>query len=128
MEGQPNIEVEVREATGLTLGTFDLYVVRQKIYEGELSPTCEFKDPSGNWQALGSRTEFADIFWLRGISTDDLKTRKRAAFGGWQSKGKAKEQPAAESEIAEVGQGSEGRLRNLTKRLKLSGLPKGEAE
>ena len=90
MRGQHNIEVEVREATGLGLGTFDLHVICQKIYERELTPHCQFKDEHGDWRPLPSHPGFAEVFWLIGASLEQSSGRKRAAFGGWQTGAKAK--------------------------------------
>jgi hypothetical protein len=119
-----NIEVEIREPTGLGLGTFDLYVVRQKIYEGELGPACQFKDAEGNWTALAERTEFADIFWLLGESTEDRSVQKRRTFGGWQTKEDEDSKPAASAQPIDLDHdGARGGLKSLTKRFRTQDLP-----
>jgi hypothetical protein len=120
-----DIEVEVREPTGLALGTFDLFVVRQKIYEGQLAPTCEFKDAKGKWVPLAQRAEFSDIYWLRGESTEDKTMRKRRSFGGWQTK--SAEASEASDELPSLDLDSDGRrggLRSITEKLRTQGLPK----
>ncbi len=119
-----DIEVEVREPTGLALGTFDLFVVRQKIYEGQLAPTCEYKDAKGQWVPLAQRAEFSDIYWLRGESTEDKTMLKRRSFGGWQTKGDDASDAAAEPPSVDLDRGGRrGGLRNITKRLRTQGLP-----
>jgi len=119
-----DIEVEIREPTGLGLGTFDLYVVRQKIYEGQLTPTCEFKDTAGNWIPLADRKYFADIFWLLGESTEDKMVKKRRTFGGWQSGDGDASQPRVSAELLDLDPtGPRSGLKNLSKRLRTKGLP-----
>lgn len=119
-----DIEVEIREPTGLGLGTFDLFVVLQKIYEGELSPRCEFKDGSGNWLALTERKEFADIYWLLGESTEDRSVQKRTTFGGWKTKGEDSKSRSG-SQPVELQRPTKrlSGLKNLTKRFRTEGLP-----
>jgi len=119
-----DIEVEVREPTGLALGTFDLFVIRQKIYEGQLAPTCEFKDARGQWVPLAQRADFSDIYWLRGESTEDNATLKRRSFGGWQTKSDDASKPAAELPSVDLDvEGRTGGLRSMTKKLRTQGLP-----
>lgn len=117
-----DMEVEIREPTGLALGTFDLFVVRQKIYEGQLASTCEFKDANGQWAPLAERDDFSDIFWVLGESTEDKKVKKVRAFGGWQTKGDEASQ-ASDPGVDLGPDGQQGRLRGLTKRLRTQGLP-----
>ena len=57
-------ELEIREPTGLGLGTFDLFIVRQKIYEGEFAATCEYKTAEGRWETLDTRDDLKEVFWL----------------------------------------------------------------
>ena len=122
-----DIELEIREPTGLALGTFDLFVVRQKIYEGQLASTCEFKDAKGQWAPLTERDDFSEIFWLLGESTDDKKMQKRRTFGGWQTTGDEASQ--ASDPVLDLGAGGHRRgLRGLTKRLRTQGLPSLPAE
>ena len=119
-----DIEVEVREPTGLALGTFDLFVVRQKIYEGQLAPTCEYKDANGKWVPLAQRAEFSDVYWLRGESTEDKTMLKRRSFRGWQTTGV--DASGASTELPNVALDNtdrKGGLRSITKRLRTQGLP-----
>jgi len=87
MDERPNIEVEIREPTGLGLGIYDLFVIRQKIYTGELRPECEYFDVGvEQWRPLTAHPAFADVFWLTGADRDSVKKPTRAKFGGWASK------------------------------------------
>lgn len=122
-----DIEVEVREPTGLALGTFDLFVVRQKIYEGQLAPTCEFKNTEGQWVPLGQRAEFADVYWLRGDSTEDKTILKRRSFGGWQTKSNDASEASTEAPGVTLDSSpSTGGLRAITKRLLSQGPKKND--
>ena len=124
MSNLNNIEVEIREPTGLGLGTFDLFVVRQKIYEGELQPRCEFKDASGNWVPLAQHKDFADIFWLLGKSTESQTVQKRTKFGGWKTD-REDSRARGGSQKVELGRPTKRLtgLRNLTKRFRTEDLP-----
>jgi hypothetical protein len=123
-----DIEVEVREPTGLALGTFDLFVVRQKIYEGQLAPTCEFKDPTGQWVPLAQRAEFSDVYWLLGEPTEDKASQTRRSFGGWQTKGADASRASAELPRVDLDAPSgKGRLRGLTKRLRTQDSKKNDS-
>jgi hypothetical protein len=122
-----DIEVEIREPTGLALGTFDLFVVRQKIYEGQLASTCEFKDAEGQWAPLNERDEFREIFWLIGEATDDKQMQQRRTFRGWQTKDDEASQ--ASDPALDLGAGEQrGGLRALAKRLRSQGLPSSAQE
>ncbi len=85
---RPTIEWEIREPTGLGLGSYDLYVIRQKIYTGEFHNRCQFLDANGAWKPLPEHPELLDLFWLTGAeSADDDGEVRRAKFGGWSQDG-----------------------------------------
>ena len=85
------IEFEVREPTGLSLGTYDIFMIRQKIYTGEFHARCEFLDGSGTWSVLGNHPSFADVYWV--LSETGRGERKVAGqkvapkIAGWQAAG-----------------------------------------
>jgi hypothetical protein len=84
---RPVIELEVREPTGLRLGVYDLFVIRQKIYQGDLRPNCEYEDPGdGEWHPLSDHPAFAEVFWLTGAG-DAHDSAHRVKFGGWKLEG-----------------------------------------
>jgi hypothetical protein len=90
---RPHIEVELREPTGLGLGSFDLFRVRQRIYEGELKPATQYMGSDGEWHSLAEHPAFSEVFWAIGVDpTDDGKTTKRSTFGGWKTDSRAQEQ------------------------------------
>jgi len=87
MDERPQIEVEIREPTGLGLGIYDLFLIRQKIYASELRPECEYLDPEvGQWRPLTAHPAFAEVFWLTGADREAVRKPTRAKFGGWASK------------------------------------------
>jgi len=130
MAANQNIELEIREPTGLGLGTFDLFVVRQKIYEGELTPTCQFKTTRGEWVALAERADFANIFWLLGESVEDPRVQKRPTFGGWKAGPAENSKSEASAETTQDPQGprSQGGLKGLAGRLRRGKGPKPSPE
>ncbi len=93
---RPTIELAIREPTGLELGTYDVFVVRQKIFEGELQPRCEFLDEDGQWKRLTEHAAFSEVFWVLGKDPDRERGKRVARFGGWQSSGQqSKPQPGS---------------------------------
>lgn len=85
------IEFEVREPTGLGLGTYDIFLIRQKIYTGEFHARCEFLDRDGDWVVLSKHPEFADVYWMLGETgrADKKAVGQKVAprIAGWQSTG-----------------------------------------
>jgi hypothetical protein len=126
MSSNQYIELEIREPTGLSLGTFDLFIVRQKIYEGEFAPTCEYKTTEGEWATLESRDDLSEVFWLLDGRNPSADPTKRATFGGWKTKGGENSKSAALTESGvkpEKGSGLSA-LRGLTGRFMTKNLPK----
>ena len=80
------MEVSIREPTGLELGRFELFSVCQKIYEGELHHQCEYLTSHDEWRPLTTHPRFRDVFWLRGEDVDGTAARKTARFKGWATK------------------------------------------
>ena len=82
------IEFEVREPTGLGLGTYDLLMIRQKIYTGDLHAGCEYQDEGGRWRALGEYPAFNEVFWLRSRTGEEevLPSGQKVAprIAGWE--------------------------------------------
>ena len=95
------IEFEVREPTGLGLGTYDIFMIRQKIYTGEFHARCEFLDAGGRWVVLAMHPAFADVYWLLGqTGRGDKKAvgpKVQPKIAGWQAKGdgRASDAPGA---------------------------------
>jgi hypothetical protein len=90
---RPHIELELREPTGLGLGAFDLFHVRQRIYEGDLRPNTQFLAADGEWRSLAEHPAFEEVFWLLGIDpNEDGRVKKRATFGGWRTDAAQQEQ------------------------------------
>ena len=90
------IELEVREPTGLSLGTFDLHVIRQKVYEGDFHARCEFRHPDGRWLPLPQHRAISEVFWLLGEEARSGDTMiRRAKFGGWKTDAKDSNQQAS---------------------------------
>jgi len=126
MSSNQYVELEIREPTGLGLGTFDLFIVRQKIYEGEFAATCEYKTPQGGWETLETRDDLKEVFWLLGEGDPSANKKKRATFGGWKTKGGEDSKSAALTQRLtppekETGLGA---LRGLTGRFLTNSLPK----
>ena len=88
MEDRTPIELTVREPTGLELGTFDIFLIRQKIYIGELHHRCEFRDSDGSWHPLSELDAFAEVLWLLGVDTTAGSGQKVSRFAGWQAAAK----------------------------------------
>ncbi|MCP4868156.1 MAG: hypothetical protein GY898_05510 [Proteobacteria bacterium] len=105
---RPPIELEIREPTGLELGTFDVYMVRQKIFGGELQPRCEFRDVDGEWKRLTEHAAFSEVFWLLGKDPGRERGKRVARFGGWQGSARQKK-PTGEASIRLDGGRTSGR-------------------
>lgn len=95
------IEYEIREPTGLRLGTYDLFMIRQKIYTGELAPRCEYLDERGSWAPLSAHPKLSDVVRLleRGdgpVQSAGPRTAPRIA--GWSSTGSHEPVKAAPAE------------------------------
>jgi hypothetical protein len=83
------IEFEVREPTGLSLGTYDLFQIREKIYTGTLPSRCEYLDGE-TWKALVDHPAFSEVLWL--VHEREKKTAAAAPkprIAGWQPVGAA---------------------------------------
>lgn len=96
-EGDPST-VELREPTGLQLGSFDLFQVRQRIYTAEIGPRNEFRIGGGSWTPLGQHPAFAEVLWL--VGADDIApggAKRVSRFGGWSGAGAAQPSPGAPS-------------------------------
>ncbi len=90
---RPHIELELREPTGLGLGSFDLFKVRQRIYEGELKPATQYLGSDDEWHPLADHPGFAEVFWLMGVDpNDDGRVTRRSKFGGWKTDSAQQEQ------------------------------------
>ncbi len=90
---RPHIELELREPTGLGLGAFDLFKVRQRIYEGELKPATQYLGADGAWHPLADHPAFEEVFWLLGVDpNEDGRVTKRTTFGGWKTDSVQQEQ------------------------------------
>jgi len=91
------IEFEIREPTGLRLGTYDIFMIRQKIYTGELQARCEYLDPQGSWAPLVSNPVFGEVIRLmnpEGAPVEAESGQKTAPrLAGWNSSA-TKGQPA----------------------------------
>lgn len=86
----PQIEYEIREPTGLRLGTYDLFMIRQKIYTGELAPRCEYLDARGSWAPLTAHPKLADVVSLMEKSSGPIQAagpRTAPRIAGWSSTG-----------------------------------------
>ena len=78
----------MREPTGLELGTFDIFLIRQKLYVGELHHRCEYLDSEGAWHPLADLDAFAEVLWLLGVDTTIGSGKKVSRFAGWQAAAK----------------------------------------
>lgn len=80
------IEFEIRERTGLRLGTYDIFMIRQKIYTGELRPSCEYLDERGSWNPLRANPLFGEVIQLMddaGETVPELAPRTAPRLAGW---------------------------------------------
>ena len=62
---RPLIEYEIREPTGLGLGSFDIFLIRQKLYTGVIHGKCEYRDGE-HWRPLEEHPAFGEIIELTG--------------------------------------------------------------
>jgi len=86
----PDFSYPIREPTGLGLGTFDVYLIRQKLYEGEFHARCEFQTTDGEWHPVTAHPAFAEVLWLvEGTARAKNKggVRRRAIGQGWKVQG-----------------------------------------
>lgn len=82
--------VEIREPTGLQLGSFDLFQVRQRIYTGEINPRNEYRMADGPWAPLSHHPAFSEVLWL--VGAEDVLpggAKKVSRFAGWSGAGAA---------------------------------------
>ncbi len=107
MDDRTPIELTVREPTGLELGTFDIFLIRQKLYIGELHHRCEYLDPDGTWRPLSDMQTFAEVLWLLGIDTTAAAGTRVSRFAGWQAAGK--DSPGAGGSHVRLGAGDRGK-------------------
>ena len=86
--------LEIREPTGLSLGTFDLFQIRQRIYVGEFHNRCEFRRGDGPWRPLPEHAAFGDVFWIIGVEGEQRpdEAKRVSRFAGWQQ-GKGENRP-----------------------------------
>ena len=86
----PDFSYPIREPTGLGLGTFDVYLIRQKLYEGEFHSRCEFQTVDGEWHPVSAHPAFAEVLWLMGDKAKRGQknvARRRAIGAGWKVAG-----------------------------------------
>ena len=86
----PDFSYPVREPTGLGLGTFDVYLIRQKLYEGEFHERCEFQTVDGEWHPVSAHPAFMEVLWLLGNTGKQAQKaagRRRAIGAGWKVAG-----------------------------------------
>ncbi|MCB9763980.1 MAG: hypothetical protein H6739_29690 [Alphaproteobacteria bacterium] len=84
----PWMQVEVRSATGRSLGTMDRHLVRQRIYEGQLKGHEEVRPTGGEWVPIAQRPEYAEV--LRAVGVDLGADRiAQQALKGWRKTGSA---------------------------------------
>lgn len=88
MDDRTPIELTVREPTGLELGTFDIFLIRQKLYIGELHHRCEYLDTEGGWHPLWEMDSFAEVLWLLGVDTSAAAGTRVSRFAGWEATAK----------------------------------------
>ena len=98
MDDRTPIELTVREPTGLELGTFDIFLIRQKLYIGELHHRCEY---------LSDMQTFAEVLWLLGIDTTAAAGTRVSRCAGWQAAGK--DSPGAGGSHVRLGAGDRGK-------------------
>jgi hypothetical protein len=96
------IEFEIREPTGLRLGTYDIFTIRQKIYTGDLQPRCEYLVQGDEWAPLSASPLFSGVIWLvHRDAPDDAATdgspKTAPRIAGWSSAAGATEQPSSPS-------------------------------
>lgn len=81
-------EPELRRPEGELLGRMDRYLVRQRLYAGELTGLEQARVPGGEWVPLASRPEYAEVLTVLGV---DLGARRisQQNLKGWRKTGSA---------------------------------------
>lgn len=81
-------EPELRLPEGELLGRMDRYLIRQRLYAGELSGLEQARVPGGEWVPLASRPEYAEVLEVLGV---DLGARRisQQQLKGWRKTGSA---------------------------------------
>ena len=82
------IEFEIRERTGLRLGTYDIFMIRQKIYTGDLRASCEYLDERGSWNPLSANPLFGEVIKLMdeaGAAVPELAPKTAPRLAGWST-------------------------------------------
>jgi hypothetical protein len=106
--------LEVREGTGLGLGIFDLFQVRQRLYTGEFDARCQWRVGEGEWVAVADHPALAEVLWVTGQKeAPPDEARRVARFAGWQDQrapGTPTARPQAPSAPAPAATGFLGRL------------------
>ena len=85
----PDFRYPIREPTGLGLGTFDVYLIRQKLYDGEFHARCEFQTADGQWHPVTAHPAFSEVVWLVGGDKKPGRDapQRRAIGAGWKVQG-----------------------------------------
>lgn len=77
------------------------FVIRQKIYAGELDGQEEFRENQGRWFPIGEHPEFMRVFQILGKSVrsmgDEPVQGNQRRFAGWKGAEPAREAPVVEA-------------------------------
>ncbi len=130
----PAMELEVQGEDGQLLGRMNRLQIRERIYAGSLKGSEHVRLDGENWEAIGSRPEFAQILALVGVDVAGLAVARQqvkgwkrdASAGGNKSSRPSPVPPPSEGvapqiEIPDAVSNMNPRTRNLTLVLLLLG-------
>ena len=98
---QAKTAFEVKRTNGEKLGPFDLFTIKQMIYEGQLNGTEALLDAGGNWVPINTVEDLGEIFRLTGAQP--ANDGGSAQWGGQpepQKQGWAKHDSVAPAPVA----------------------------
>ncbi len=83
-QGLPTAMIlEVQAEDGQLLGSMERVRIRENIYSGVLQGVERVREAGGEWVAIGSRPEFADVLHLIGVDVAGLAVA-RQQIKGWK--------------------------------------------
>jgi hypothetical protein len=78
------MEIEVQGQDGETIGTMDLFKMKELVYSGRLKGKESIRPLDGDWMPIGELLPLRDIFKMMGIDLVAVKVRAQR-IKGWQT-------------------------------------------
>ena len=83
------MKIQLQGPLGEALGTFDLYQLKQQVYQGQLTGREFMRYPGGDWVPVYERPELESLFKLIGLDLVAIRLSSQKVKG-WQKDESAK--------------------------------------